>query len=468
MAGLLSIGITGINASQANLFTASHNITNANTPGFNRQQAVVSSRDPQFSGAGFYGQGVGVDGVRRQYDQFLSQQVLNASMRKEEFSAYHALAGQVDNLLADESSGLSPALADFFRGVNDVASNPSSVPARQAMISLAESLASRFNSMNTRLNEIRNISEGQITSTVEQINVYAKEIASINKRIGEVQFASTGAPPNDLFDQRDHLVAELNKLVKVNTFSDSSGNVNVFIGTGQSLVFGTSAATLTVAPSAADPLRGEVHMSAPGGVTIPMAESMFGGGQLSGLLRARSETLDRVQDELGAIAIAVAGQFNALHVGGVDLNGNPGGNFFADIGAVSARHAAGMFAVAVSDPAAVAAASTTNPGIGNNENALLLARLQTDKGMLGGTATFQSAYSQTVSFVGNKTREVQIGERAQAAQLEQATAVQQALSGVNLDEEAANLIRYQQAYQAAARVMSLAGTLFDEVLSIAR
>jgi len=471
MAGLLSIGLTGLTASQANLLTTSHNITNASTPGYNRQTVSLTTHDPQFSGAGFFGQGVRLDNIKRQYDEFLNQQVLSASTRKEEYAAYNAQISQVDNLLADESAGLSAALADFFRGVNDVANNPSSIPARQSMISLAESLAGRFNAMDSRLNEIRDLNEGQISSTVTEINGYAKQIAALNQRITEVQAAGPSVAANDLLDQRDQLAAELNKLVKVSTYTESSGAMSVFIGSGQSLVTGNTASQLAMAyPDAADPTRGEIRLVTPGGA-VPLPDSVLTGGRLGGLLGFRSETLDRVQDELGAIAKAVGAQFNAVHVGGTDLNGAAGANFFADLGAASNRQAASLFAVAISNPAAIAAAQGGSAGDtrpGDNSNALALAGLQTAKLMNGNTATFQSAYSQLVSFVGNKAREVQIGEKAQAAQLDQATAAQQALSGVSLDEEAANLLRYQQAYQAAARVMSLAGTLFDEVLSIAR
>ncbi|MDT3668915.1 MAG: flagellar hook-associated protein FlgK [Aromatoleum sp.] len=481
MAGLLGIGLTGINSAQANLLTTSHNITNANTPGYNRQTTVITTNDPLFSGAGFFGQGSKVDGVRRQYDQFLGQQVLNASARKEEFSAYGAQISQLDNLLADPNAGLSPALADFFAGVQDVATNPASIPARQALISTAESLAARFNSLDTRLNEIRDLNEGQIVSTIDSINAYARQIADMNQRIGVLQVGGPSIPANDLLDQRDNLVTELNKLVKVSTLTESDGSLSVFVGSGQSLVVGSAVSQLEVRrPDPADPFRGEIHLVAPNNGSVSLPDSLFSGGQLGGLLKFRGETLDSARTQLGQLAISVATEFNAQHRAGLALDGTTTNiDFFADIGPmaadpVSLRMAAGSFAVAISDPRAIAASGANDAARGvaaggsNNENALKLAALQSTRIMNGGTATFQSSYSQLVSFVGNKTREVQIGEAAQEAQLQQATDAQQALSGVNLDEEAANLIRYQQSYQAAARVMSVAGTLFDEILSIAR
>lgn len=481
MAGMLSIGLTGLNAAQANLNTISHNISNASTPGYSRQTVSQTTNDPQFSGAGFFGQGVKVDNVKRQYNEFLNQQVLTASARKEQYAAYNAQVSQIDNLLADDSAGLSPALQAFFGAVNDVANDPSSVNARQALISQGETLAGRFNSINTRLNEIRDLTEGQISSTVSGINGYTEQIAALNERIGQVESSGTGVKPNDLYDQRDNLVSELNKLVKVSTFTGADGSLSVFMGSGQSLVVGTTASQLTVAyPDATDPTRGQVQL-ATSGSAVQLPESVFTGGALAGLLSFRSESLDATQDSLGQIAKAVSQSFNAVqaggtdsagnvHAGGTDLNGNAGTNFFADLSSASDRQAAGLFAMAISDPAKIAAAQGGTPAaplVGDNSNALELAALQTTKLMNGGTATFQSSYAQLVSTVGNKAREMQIAEKAQTAQLEQATAAQQEVAGVNLDEEAANLIRYQQAYQAAARVMSMSQTLFESVLGIA-
>ena len=471
MAGLLGIGMTGINSSQANLLTTSHNITNANTPGYNRQTAIVTTNDPHFTGAGFFGQGSRVETVRRQYDQFLGQQVLSASARKEELSAYNTQLTQLDNLLADPSAGLAPALSDFFKGVQDVATNPASIPGRQALISRAESLASRFNGLDARLDEIGSLTEGQIAGAVESIDTYARQIAEMNQQIGTVQVAGPSLQANDLLDQRDTLVAELNKLVKVSTVTERDGSLSVFVGTGQALVVGATASELAVRPDPSDPLHGTIELRTAGGGAVPLPDSLFTGGQLGGLLKFRSEMLDPARDKLDQIAFDFASAFNSTHQNGRDLAGADGGAFFTPMGQVSG--AAGAMRVAISDPRAIAAAASGTAPVGpsDNRNALALAALQTDKSVVtvgSGTATAGSAYSQLVSSVGNKAREVQIGLKAQKAQLDQATAAQQALSGVNLDEEAANLIRYQQSYQAAARVMSVAGTLFDEILSIAR
>lgn len=644
MAGMLNIGITGLNAAQAWLNTTSHNIANASTAGFSRQTIVQSTLNPVFSGSGFFGQGTQVDSVKRVYSQFLENQVLTADTRRASFAAYETQVTQIDNLLADSTAGLSPAIQSFFQGVQEVAANPSSVPARQAMLASAESLSARFQQINARLSEIRDGVEGEIASTVSQINGYAKQLAEINQRILVAESAGTGAPANDLHDLRANVLRDLNQLVQVSTVTESDGSLSVFIGNGQPLVVRSQVTTLTTTPSTEDPQRLSIGLQLVGGGTVQMPESLITGGSLGGLLEFRRGALDTAQSQLGLIAVGMTETFNAQHRLGQDLDGALGLDFFTPMSpavrpvsgatgtptvaygsvanltgdsyrltytnttggytlvntrtnaAVSAAavglnitppgatvagevfiieptlQAAGNVSVALGDTRLVAAAAPVrtqvaannagtaaangvtitsvagfaagsphigtyslqfngatnqydvrdsgntligsinfNPatdsagvtrtlpgvlggidiklsgvpvngdritlesntgGVADNTNAVALSALQTAKTMLasGGSATssFQSTYSNLVSTIGNKTSEVKVGRAAQETLVGQATASREALSGVNLDEEAANLIRYQQAYQASARVMSIASSLFDEILSIAR
>ncbi len=637
----LSIGVTGLTAANIGLTTTSHNIANASTAGYNRQLVVQGTNTPVLSGAGFIGQGTNVQTVKRIYDQFLSRQVLSAQTSASEMDGYLSQIQQIDNLLADPAAGLSPALADFFKGTQEVAANPSSVPARQSMLSAAQALASRFQSLDQRMTEIRDGINSQITSEISLINSYSKEIADINQRIILAGAGSLAHEPNDLLDQRDQLIADLNKEVRVTTVVQGDGAFNVFIGSGQPLVIGTESYSLAAKAAADDPQRLVVAMRMPGGNTIELPESQITGGTLGGLVAFRSGSLDSAQNALGRVAIALSQNFNAQHQLGQDLTGALGGNFFSvasptafastnnsGTGVVTASFsataaadltssdyqlsytAAGYVLTRLSDnyswpagasPAAVATASgqgfnlalsgapvigdtfkieptrtgaqslrvvigdprniaaaapirssaalantgtgaigagsvnappppnanlqqtvtitfnnppttfnvngtgTGNPagvaftaggnityngwtvqisgtpasgdvftiasnvnGVSDNRNAVALAGLQTTTTMMGGTASYQSAYSQLVSEVGNKTRQVQTIGNAQQNLVDQAVAAQQSMSGVNLDEEAANLLRYQQAYQASAKVIQIAGTLFDELLGIMR
>ncbi len=627
---IFSIGVSGLNAAQAGLLTTSHNISNASTDGFTRQTVVQTNRNPQFTGSGFFGQGVEVDTVKRLYSQFLDSQALAAQTQASHLDAFVTQAKQIDNVLADPTSGLSPALQSFFSGVQDVAANPSSVPSRQSMISLGQALVSRFQSIDTRLVEIRDGVNQQVGGVVDSINTLASSIATLNRQIVTSQ-SSSAKPANDLLDQRDMLVADMNKLIRVNVITESDGSFNVFIGTGQSLVIGSQSLTLTSRPSTEDPTTVDIGYLV-GSTTVMLPSDSLQGGELGGLLTFLDQTLVPAQNQLGRVAAVLTETFNAQHRLGQDLNGALGGNFFnapqalvqarttntgsgvisatlTDVGALTAsdyritvsggnylvtrlsddtqqtfatlpqtvdgvtidlasgapnngdsflvqptRYAARDVRVTITDTSLVAAAApvrtaatlanlgdakisagvvsdvtnlplpgtvtftyaqatneftvagavpaagpftytsgtpitfngltvtftgapsngdtftiTNNTGgVADNRNALLLAQLQTAQTMANGTASYQSGYSQLVSDVGNDTREALVQSTAQDALVKQTREAKQSFSGVNLDEEAANLIRYQQAYQASGKVLQIASTLFDTLLDLGR
>ena len=232
---VLTIGLSGLNAAQAGLITTSHNIANAGTAGYTRQRTVQEAQEPFFSGGGFLGTGAKITTTLRQYDQFVNKQLLDAQSRSAELDTYETQIGQLDDLLADPEAGLSPALQGFFRAVQDLSANPTSSTARQSTMSAGAALASRFQLLDGRMNEIRGDINSQIAGQVKSINAYANGIAEINQRIQSAEFAGPGQPANDLRDQRDQLISELNQIIKVNTVAQSDGAVSVFAGNGQSL-----------------------------------------------------------------------------------------------------------------------------------------------------------------------------------------------------------------------------------------
>ena len=445
-------------------------------------------------------------------------------------------------MLSDPSSGLSPTLQDFFSGVQGVATNPTSIPSRQTALSSAETLAGRFNSLGSRLDEIAQGVNSQVLSSVSNINTYAQQLSQLNDAISRAQRA-TGQPPNDLLDQRDQLVLDLNKEIKATVVKQGDGDYNVFIGNGQPLVVGVNTFTLTNVTSPTNPQKIEVAYQNRDGSKVIVGESGFVGGKLGGLIEFRNKTLEPAQNALGRVAIGLASTFNAQHRAGYDLSGVAGGDFFVAASPVVTSHTgntgtaaisasisnagalttsdyrlqydgsnytltrlsdnttttfasfpqtvdgvdlnlasgtamagdsflirptaggASGFAVAITDPASIAAAAATGAP-GDNRNALLLGALQSANTLGNGTTTYQGAYSQFVSQVGNKTRELEVTSSAAGKLLSEATLSLQNESGVNLDEEATNLLRYQQAYQAAGKVMQIASQMFDVLLTL--
>lgn len=323
---VFSIGLTGLKAANLGLSTAGHNIANVNTAGYSRQTIQQSAQYPAVTGSGFVGMGVQVTTISRSYDQFLNKQVQTTQAKTSYYDSYLSHIKQIDNLVADSSAGVSPAIEDYFSAVQNVATNPSNLPARQAMLSSAQTLINRFDSVNQQLADQRDALNGEITDAVASINSYAKQIADLNQQV--VMNSGSGQTPNDLLDQRDQIVKELNTLVKATTFEQSDGSLNVFIGTGQNLVVGGAIFSLAAVASPADPQSVTVAYQQ-NGSTVYLPENSLAGGTLGGLLDFRTGSLDLAQNNLGQVALGLTQMLNAQQRAGLDLNGKMGEDLFS-------------------------------------------------------------------------------------------------------------------------------------------
>jgi flagellar hook-associated protein 1 FlgK len=327
MADLSSIGISALTAAQTGLLTTEHNIANASTPGYNRQQIVQAANTPLLTGSGFIGQGVNVSTVTRLYNDFLNTQLLQQQAQSSQLSTYYTQIQQINNVIADPTAGISPSLQNFFSAVSGVANDPSSAAARQTMLSSAQSLSSSFQSLNQLFNSMNTSVNGQIGSSVNNINSYAQQIAAINQNITVASAGGSGQPPNDLLDQRDQLISQLNQEIKATVIKQTDGSYNVYIGSGQALVVGNQAFALQTVTSPSDPTKVNVSYNARG-TSIPMQQSSLQGGNLGGLLAFRDQSLTTTQNALGQLATGLAATFNAQNSLGQDLNGAMGGTFF--------------------------------------------------------------------------------------------------------------------------------------------
>ncbi|CAN5236775.1 hypothetical protein BH11PSE11_BH11PSE11_16910 [soil metagenome] len=325
---ILSIGMTGLQAAQAGLNTTGHNIANVGTPGFSRQQVIQSTAGGQNEGVGYIGKGTSVADVTRVYSEFLSRQVTNIQTTKGWIDTYFGQINQINNQFADAASGLSPALQDFFKGVQDMAANPNSASSRQSALSTAESLTSRMHNLNDQLNELRAGVNSQLTSTIEAINTAAQQISTLNNAIEVAQGTSGMHLANDLLDQRDQVVSDLSKLVAVSVVKQGNSNsLSIFVGTGQPLVVGTVVFNLVATTSPTDLSRTEVGVSS-NGVVAALPETALSGGMIGGLFDFRRNTLDVAQNSLGRVAVGLAMTFNDQHRLGQDQNGALGLDFF--------------------------------------------------------------------------------------------------------------------------------------------
>lgn len=327
MADLLSIGVSGLRVSQTALAVTGNNITNTDTAGYTRQQVVQVSNSSQKLGATYLGSGASITDVRRIYSEYLTTQVRTATALDSEAQTYLTQINEVNSLLADSTTGITAVMEDFFASLQTAAASPTDTASRQLLLTQANTLSERFNSIYGQLSDQNSYINQQLSSMTEQVNSLASSVAGYNQAIMEVSAA--GGSPNDLLDKRDEAVRELSELVGV-TVVEQDGNYNLFVGNGQPLVVGNTASTLSAVASTEDPSRYSLQLSQNSYSSIDVTSSISG-GQIGGLLRYREEVLDTTMNDLGRLALTVSDQINSQLGQGLDLNAELGTMLFGDI-----------------------------------------------------------------------------------------------------------------------------------------
>jgi len=630
MGDLLSTGVSGLLAFQRALDVTSNNVSNAATPGYSVETPNFVEQPGQLTGAGSIGSGVAIGSITRSYSELLAQQVRSSQASYSSLNTLATQAAQVDNLLSDSQSGIGATLQSFVNALQGVATSPASTAQRQVLLSQAQALTQQLESYSGQISQYGSQLESQLSDNVNQINSLASSIASLNSQIA-IDLHGTGQTPNDLMDQRDNLIDQLSQYVSVSTVTEPSGAMDVYIGSGQSLVNGATAQQLATVPGLYDPTQQRIVLK--GGGTTTDVTGELSGGSIGGLLAARSQVIAPAQNALGQLAVGIASIVNQQQQAGMDLTGAQGQPMFA-VGAVqvtpdsanggsatlavtrsnlsalttddyilkysggtwqlndqstgqavalsgngtaaSPFQAAGLsivvgggapasgdsyliqptataaagFTVQLSSPAQIAAASlvqtatgasngggaavsasltdpaawtpdtytisftsattyqVTNSGggvvasgtyssgapisfagaqavitgtpasgdtftvspnsaanTGDNSNLLALVQALSASSLNGGTASVAGAASALVSQIGVITQQAQSSAAAQQNVNQDAVTARNNVSGVNLDQEAANLVRYQQAYQACAQMIQASGQMFNSLIT---
>jgi flagellar hook-associated protein 1 len=631
MGDMLSTGVSGLLAFQTALDTISNNISNVNTTGYSEETTNLVTNPATATNNGWIGNGVSVSDVTRSYSDFLDAQTRTATSSYNQFNTAAGLADSINNMFGSSSTGLSATLQSFSQAIQTMANSPSQSSAREAVLNQAQTVISQFQAYQGNLSQLGGQVNTQVQSEASTISSLAQNIASLNQQIMAAQNNGTSQPPNSLLDQRNNLIDQLSQNVSVTTVQQSDGSLSVFIGSGQALVVGAQAGTLT---AGADQFSsGQLDLSlktATGNVDIT---NQLSGGAIGGLLQFRSQMLIPGENALGQAAVTLTSLLNTQNEAGLDQNGNVGAalmevggpqalpssgnagtasvtasisnlgalttsNYYltydgtnwnmtdtatgavtspaaSTSGGVTTLTGAGMtltvsgtasagdkflveptgnavngLSLLTNDPSKIAAAgplvasatvgntgsasiasatvpntsaytrgnytlSFTTPtaytvtdavgnpvssgtytagtpitfngisvaltgtpaagdsfavddnanGTGDNSNALKLAGILNQNVLNGGAESLSGAVNSYVGTVGLLTSQVQNGATAQQSVMQSAQNAQQSLSGVNLDQEAANLVQYQQAYQAAAQVIAASNTLFSSLIS---
>lgn len=324
---LLNVGISALTTNQTLLQVTGNNISNAGVESYSRQRAEVSTRPEQLLGGSYQGAGNIVDNISRVVDQFLITQIQLDTSSRSSLETFARNMEQVDGLLSDDFSGLSATLSEFFAAIESSAQDPTSEPARQVVITQAESLALKINNLSGRVEQQLNSVDGQLRALSSQATTLAKGIASLNEGIADQVARGGGAQPNQLLDQRDEMLRQLAEIVNISTVKDGN-DLNVFVGNGLPLVTGLNALALDTQQG----VDGVEIMLVGRGSVSQRVTHLMSGGEMGGLLDFREVGGDLL-NAIGRIGIGLADSVNQQNALGIDLDGNAGGTIFRDVNA---------------------------------------------------------------------------------------------------------------------------------------
>jgi flagellar hook-associated protein 1 len=632
MGDILATSISGLLAFQQALDVTSNNVSNSSTTGYSVESINMAEAAGSGSATAYIGNGVNVASVTRSYDETLAAQVRSSNANYQAFNTLSTQAANIDNMLSASSTGLTTTLQSFVNSMQSLSTAPTSTSQRQVLISQAQALVTQLQNYQSQLTTQSTNIQQQIGTTVTQINSLANNIASLNQQIAAAGSGS-GSQPLSLEDQRDSLVDQLSQYVSLNAVTESNGQMDIYIGTGQALVTGSSAQQLVATTNPNDASEYDIGLSAGSGGTPSDITSEITGGTLGGLLTTRTQVLDPTENALGQIAVGIASVMNQQQASGMDLTGAQGQPMFA-VGGVqvgpsinntgsatvaatrtnlsslttddySLNYAGGAWqledtttgqavtmtgsgtasdpflavgmsfvvsgtpadgdnyvirptaaaidgmSVLTTSPSEIAAASlgtsaaaSTNTGsgtittptvtdptnwtngsftisltsasqyqvtdsggnvvtsgsytagspinfngeqvsisgtpaagdsftvaaataanVGDNTNILAMANAMGSNALDGSTTSLNGAANNLVSAVGVLTQQAQSNASAQQTVNQSATDARNNLSGVNLDEEAAKMLQYQQAYQACAQMITTSNTIFNSLIS---
>ena len=437
--GSLSAVSRSLAAQQTGLAVAGQNIANVNTPGYTRRAVELSASLPIDSYSA--GNGVDIVGIRAERADLLEAQLRHELPAQGRGAAMADSLAQIETALGKPGASIDASLTQFYNAFSQLAQDPTSGVARQQAIVQGKSLASAFNDVATRLASAQRDADAQVKSGIDQINTLATQIASLNASMAGASASGSEA----LRDKLGVALSSLSQLIDIGVVSRPDGGADVSIGNGRALVIGANTYQVGVTPMAGS---GLANLTSAG--TVITTE--ITGGRVGGLLQVRDTLLPGYTTRLDQLANGVATSVNAAHRAGFDLTGAAGGDFFAPPAAVAGSAAAMAVAAGVAANAnLIAAAATATPG--DNQNARTISNLR-QVALAGGTTNPVDTWGALVYRVGTDAQSA-TNERAGRDEIvKQLKTLRDQVSGVSLDEEAANMMKFQRAYEANARYFS--------------
>ena len=441
------IAAHALDVDQGALNVTSNNIANASTPGYSREVVDLSEQVPNTIGNLTFGTGVTLQNIRSIRDQLLSMQIAEQTTQQNGAQTQLNALQQVQGLFSDPTQGIGANLTAFFNSISQLSTNPTDTAQRQAVITAAQNLVGSFNQSAQSLTQIQSNLNQSVSQTVGQINSLTRQIAQLNAKVGQMQ--QLGQDPGSFLDQENQLINQLSQLTNVSEIRTEHG-LTLTTGNGTALVVGNQSFDLTVG-------NGSTGMQDVFAQGQDITASIHG-GSLGGAIQVRDQDIPGILSQLNTLASDFANSFNAAQAMGFDLNGNAGQALFT----FNSGGPAASLALATTDPNAIAASSDGTPG--SNGNIANLMAVESQPLPSGQTPT--DTYATIVSQSGNLAAQSQADLQASTASLNHLNDQLGALSGVSINEETANLLNYQNAFSAAARVFTTVDQLTQTVISM--
>jgi flagellar hook-associated protein 1 FlgK len=453
----LTAAARALDAQRFGLDVTGQNIANVNTPGYSRRVIDMAAVPPESNRTA--GRGVDVIAVRSARDLLIERRLQQELPSERREAALADVLSVVEVALGKPGESIDAAFDRFFDAFAALSESPSSSVSRQEVLLQAESLADSFRDMAQRIAIAERDTDIQVTSATQDVNELAAQIAKINETIARTGESSGGIL--HLQDAQSVLVRQLSEIIDVDVLQRADGGVDITIGNGRALVIGENDYSVQTSV-----VSGVSHVFS-AGVDIT---SEIGAGKIGGLIHARDVLLPAYQASLDTLAYEFASNVNALHAAGVGGDGGTGRSLFTFSPAVTGpAGAAGAIAVdpAVAADADLVAAAGAGAPVGDNTTARDIAALRHAR-VVGGSATFHESWGQLVYRVGRDSQSASNEQQSREEIVNQVDALRDQVSGISLDEEAVNLLKYQKAYEANARFFRAIDATLDTLLGILR
>jgi flagellar hook-associated protein 1 FlgK len=485
VADLLGIGKSGLFASKKSLEVTGHNISNVNTEGFSRQKVVQETAVPVSVGGFVQGTGVRVVDINRYNDEFIERKLNNSLSSQKFYDARTDHLSQIETIFNElDSDGLNQILNKFFNAFRELANQPENETIRSVVRDNASLVVKDFHRIRDTLDSQANNIDQKIKTSVGEVNQLLHQIADLNQKVTslEAQQGETG----DYRDQRDLALRHLSEHFKVHTYVDEKNRYVVSAQGIGTLVTGANVQELASQSlnqkDSSNNMSGSVEIVLKDRPSQKISEK-FQSGSLASMVKVRNEDLRKLQDDTDDIAYQFANSVNAIHRQGFvnrkikigegripasdDLKGPTTGIDFFN-GSLEKEGASKNIDLSdlVKDDLSNIIAGLNPNSPGDNRIAIGISKIQHERLLGEGTITLEEKYLQTIGNIGLETGKARLDAEQAGGILAQANGLRERLSGVSIDEETANMVRYQHAYEASAKIMQAADEMFKIVLEL--